>query len=339
MSSESSSRSVAAWVVCLALVTAVSCSKSPTAPTPPEPPPPPVGNPPSLTCGDGISRATVNAAGMTVNFDSPTVSDGQGSVTVSCTPASGDMFPIGTTEVKCTATDTLNRTASCTFNVTISKLAQLSKTRFLAFGDSITAGEVTFPIGGSSISGAGLITKQVVVPSASYPTVLLNTLKGRYPSQASVMEVFNYGFGGEKVVNTRSRYLSALSATKPDVLLLMEGANDIPLGEDGAASSAAQEISVWVAEAKARGIRVFLATPTPGRPGNRQIQPVLLVDYANRMRRIAEQQQVTLVDLYTLMLPDVQRYIGVDGLHPNEAGYARIADLFFQSIQANLEVR
>ena len=39
------------------------------------------------------------------------------------------------------------------------------------------------------------------------------------------------------------------------------------------------------------------------------------------------------------MLPDVFRYIGVDGLHPNEAGYTRIAELFFQAIQANLEVR
>jgi lysophospholipase L1-like esterase len=77
----------------------------------------------------------------------------------------------------------------------------------------------------------------------------------------------------------------------------------------------------------------------PGKPGSKQIQPVLLVDYANRMRRIAEVQGVTLVDLYTLMLPDAQRYIGVDGLHPNEAGYARMADLFFQSIQSVLEVR
>ena len=51
------------------------------------------------------------------------------------------------------------------------------------------------------------------------------------------------------------------------------------------------------------------------------------------MRRIAEVQGVTLVDLYNLMLPDANRYIGVDGLHPNEAGYARMADLFFQAIQ------
>lgn len=273
---------------------------------------------------------------MQVDFENPSTTGGQGSVTVKCTPESGTTFPIGTTEVSCTATDTLNRSASCTFNVNVSKLATLSKTRFLAFGDSITAGEVTAPV---SLSPGGGATKLVVVPSASYPAVLQNTLRGRYASQASTIQVFNYGLGGEKVINARNRYFSALSATLPDALLLMEGANDIPLGEDGAASTAAQEISVWVAEAKARGIRVFLATPTPGKPGSRQIQPILLVDYSNRMRRIAEQQGVTLVDIYNLMLPDVNKYIGIDGLHPNEAGYARIADLFFQAIQTAFEVR
>jgi lysophospholipase L1-like esterase len=317
-----------------AALVGVSCSKAPVAPTPPPPPPPAAA--PSISCGSDLTRSTINAGGAAVNFDTPSAKDGEGAVNVSCTPSSGTTFPIGTTDVGCTATDTLNRTATCYFSVTVLKLPTLSKTRFLAFGDSITAGEVTAPISGF---GAGGNTKLVVVPAASYPSVLLSTLRGRYSAQAGSMEVFNYGFGGEKVVNARNRFFSALSATLPDALLLMEGANDIPLGEDGAASSAAQEISVWVAEAKARGIRVFLATPTPGKPGSRQIQPILLVDYSDRMRRIAAVQGVQLVDIYNLMLPDVNKYIGVDGLHPNEAGYARIADLFFQAIQATFEVR
>jgi lysophospholipase L1-like esterase len=325
--------------VLVSLLIGAACSKAPTAPTPPPPPPPPVANPPSIACVAGIARSTTNAAGMVVNFEAPAITDGQGSVTVACTPESGATFPIGTTTVNCTATDSLNRTGTCSFAVAVTKLATLSKTRFLAFGDSITAGEVTFPIS-SLIGGQGLFTRQVVVASAAYPTVLAKTLQARYPSQEDSIIVANYGVGGEKVVQTRNRYFSALSTVRPDVVLLMEGANDIPLGEDGAASSAAQEISVWVAEAKARGMRVFLATPVPGRPGgNRTIQTVLLVDYANRMRRVAEQQGVTLVDLYSLLLPDVQRYIGVDGLHPNEAGYARIAELFGQEIIRQFEVR
>ena len=58
------------------------------------------------------------------------------------------------------------------------------------------------------------------------------------------------------------------------------------------------------------------------------------LDYANRMRAIASQEGAVLVDFYAAMLPDVFRYIGVDGLHPNEAGYAKMAELFFQAIQA-----
>jgi lysophospholipase L1-like esterase len=57
------------------------------------------------------------------------------------------------------------------------------------------------------------------------------------------------------------------------------------------------------------------------------------------MRVVASRQGAVLVDVYNALLPEVTRYIGVDGLHPNEAGYAKIADVFFQAIQANLEVR
>ena len=118
------------------------------------------------------------------------------------------------------------------------------------------------------------------------------------------------------------------------------GFNDIARGEDGAASSAANEIRIWAAEARNRGMRVFIATPTPGLAGHgRVIDSFLLVDYANRMRDVADTRRHVLVELYNTMLPDAQRYIGVDGLHPNEVGYAKIADLFFQAIQTNLEVR
>jgi lysophospholipase L1-like esterase len=323
-------------LVAMMAILVVSCTKTPTAPEPPPPPPPPpVANPPSLACVEGIARATVSAAGLELHFDSPRITDGQGAVSVSCTPGSGSRFPIGTTSVDCTATDSLNRTATCSFPVTISKLPVLSRTRFLAFGDSITAGEVTIP----GFTGFGTSTKQVIVPGASYPSVLDRTLKGRYPSQAGEIGVANHGVGGEKAIEARNRYFFALNSFQPHAVLLMTGYNDIPLGADGAASSAANELRILAAEARLRGMRVFIATLAPPGNGNKAIPQFLVDDFNGRIRNLTHTEGAVLVDVYAGLLTDVRRYIGVDGLHPTEAGYAKIADLFFQAIQNQFEVR
>ena len=60
-------------------------------------------------------------------FQHPTATRGQAPVTVACSPASGSTFPIGLTTVRCTATDALQRQATCEFNVTVTKLPQLSR--------------------------------------------------------------------------------------------------------------------------------------------------------------------------------------------------------------------
>lgn len=311
---------------------------SPTKPTPPPPPPPPPLASPTLECRPDISRGTVNAAGLDIHFDAPSATNGQPPVLVTCNPGSGTVFPFGTTTVTCTASDSLSRTASCTFGVTISKIPQLTRVRFLAFGDSITEGEVTVPVGRTG--GGAVSSRQVVVPAAAYPTVLARLLQARYTAQADSIAVANFGRGGEKAVNARDRFIAALNAVRPEAVLLMEGYNDIARGEDGAASSAASEIRNMAAEARLRGMRVFIATPVPGRPNaSKTIQDILLLDYANRMRAVAAGEGAVLVDLYSSMQSGVFTYIGVDGLHPTEAGYAKIAQEFFNAIQNTLEIR
>ena len=178
-------------LIAVLAVSSATCS-TPSTPTPPPPPPPPAAAP-TLSCEDGISRATVNANGVAVNYDTPPVTGGEGTVNVTCSPPSGETFPIGMTPVQCTATDSLGRTGTCAFGVTVSKLAQLSKTKYLAFGDSITAGEITFP--GSTALAPGTSGKLITVPSASYPAVLERTLLGRYSTQAQQIRVANYGLG------------------------------------------------------------------------------------------------------------------------------------------------
>ena len=319
---------------CTLLAAAFSSCNKATGPTPQPPPPPPAA--PTLLCEEGINRATINPDGLSISFPTPEARDGQTPVNVNCSPSSGSMFPIGQTTVACTATDALSRQAGCQFSVTVTRAPQLQRVRFLAFGDSVTAGEITFP--GSTAFGP-TSGKQVIVPAAAYPTVLLRLLQSRYSFQADTLVVANHGLGGEKAINARDRYFASMAAVRPDVVLLWHGHNDIPGGLDGAASSAASEMRTMVIDARGRGARVFIATPLPGRPGgNRTISDFFLLDYANRMRDIAAREGAVLVDMYSLLRPDVNRYIGVDGLHPNEAGYTRIAELWFEAIRNALEV-
>ncbi|MEO8680966.1 MAG: GDSL-type esterase/lipase family protein [Vicinamibacterales bacterium] len=336
--SDSSSARRALVTVALFGLWLSGCS-SPAAPTPTPPPPPPVevvADPPTITCPTTVQASTILTSGTAVTFE-PTTEKGKDPVSIQCSPASGTNFPIGDTSVECRVTDALNRSAACSLIVQVKKLPTLSKTRFLAFGDSITAGEVTFPVGSTALGVPSF--KLVQVPSAAYPTVLAKQLQANYKAQEDLITVANYGVGGEKAADARNRFITALSIVRPEAVLILQGANDIPLGEDAAASTAANEVRIMAAEAKGRGMRVFIATLPPARAGgSRAIKQLLLDDYNNRIRDLAFRENAVLVDIYQYLLSNVTLYIGVDGLHPTEAGYAKMAEAFFFAIRQNLEV-
>jgi hypothetical protein len=72
---------------------------------------------PTIVCPPNQS---VTAFGPTpVSYPPPTTSDNCPGTTVVCSPASGSTFPVGTTTVNCTATDTSGNMASCSFTVTV----------------------------------------------------------------------------------------------------------------------------------------------------------------------------------------------------------------------------
>ena len=293
------------------------------------PPPPPVANPPSLTCVEGISRATVNAAGMTRHLR--------------C--AAGDRRPghgqrdvlagIGSRpsrsarrQVTCTATDSLNRTGTCSFHVTVSKLAQLSRTRYLAFGDSITAGEVTFPVGSLADPARPRITKQVVVPSAAYPTVLLRTLQGRYASQASCDRASPITASAARRPSTRATASSAaLNTVRPEVvLLLMHGAQRHSRRRGRRRERRGQRDAHLASRKRACAACACSSRRLPpARPGgNRTIAQFCSTTTTNRMRRARRTAKARCWSTSTpRCCRTCTRYIGVDGLHPNEVGYAQ----------------
>ena len=67
-----------------------------------------------------LAAEAAGPAGATVTYSNPTASDlVDGSVPVSCSPASGSTFPLGTTTVHCAATDAAGNSATAAFLVTV----------------------------------------------------------------------------------------------------------------------------------------------------------------------------------------------------------------------------
>lgn len=320
----------------------LGCSSTPTSPSRPPTVRPPGDERPALsvTCPANQTATALTSSGAPVTFAAAVATGGLAPVQTSCSPGSASIFPIGSTTVRCTATDAVRATSSCTFTVTVAAAApHLSRTKFLAFGDSMTAGEVSQPSGRLSADGTPYF-KLVLVPSAAYPTQLLTQLRARYTAQTLQLQVTNAGASGEWAEDGVKRLPSVLSSVRPEVVLLLEGANDLAaLGQPGV-QRAARAIDTMAREVRNRGARLFIATIPPTRTTGPNAIPVSQIQSLNStIRTTARGENAVLVDLYGALSADTNRYIGSDGLHPTEAGYQKIAETFFAAIRGDLEQR
>ncbi len=303
----------------LLILTAAACS-SPEGPTPP-----PVG--PTITCPADISAVSNDGSSVPVTYTVPTAVGGSTPVNVVCAPPSGSSFQPGSTAVTCTATDASSRTATCGFSVKVSVPARLKLTKFMAFGDSLTEGKQ---------SSVGPLFKLANFPG-SYPDVLYSLLVARYTAQAPTMS--RQGLGGETTSAGVVRLQGLLTTQRPEVLLLMEGANDLSGGDSTMIAPASRNMDQMVVNAKGAGATVFLATLPPQRPGGVRAGGAGLVGtYNSQMKSIAALRAATLVDTNAALSADVASYVGPDGLHLTTAGYQKMADTFLSAIQATLEI-
>src|SRR5689334_20255822 len=142
------------------------------------------------------------------------------------------------------------------------KTPRISRTKFLAFGDSFTAGEVTNPVS----LAPGTIGKLIVVASSSYPTLLQTTLRNTYTAQTSAISVANSGEPSERILDGAQRFPGVFDANRPEVVLLQEGANGLAqVGPDISTGV----MRTMVQKAKNGGARVFVGSMLPqvsGRP-------------------------------------------------------------------------
>ena len=315
--------------------------------------------PPAVACPVApLPVTTTDGQSALVTYESATVTGGTAPVSVTCTPPSGSTFDIGLTAITCTATDAVHRTASCSFTVTVTvPPPQLGIAKILAFGDSITEGEVP-------VLGEFSIRPKLVEPDKSYPADITTLLAQRYTGQgASRVDAFTFIPGGDSndctpdppapttpgivVINagclgaqakdpqTLKRLNDKIRTYQPDVMLLLIGVNDLdPRNPDASISAALQGVQALTASARANRVQVMVGTLLPEIAGGVNGQASsLIVPFNNKLWGVATSAGATVVDLYSVIATDVTDWIAYDGLHPTEAGYQEMARVWFNSIQ------
>ncbi|MGH9372927.1 MAG: SGNH/GDSL hydrolase family protein [Vicinamibacterales bacterium] len=209
---------------------------------------------------------------------------------------------------------------------------KLGVTRILAFGDSMTEGTTSPPATLWQFAlDAGL--------PRSYPFKLQALARARYTEQT--IEVFNAGLAGRRASRDLDRFNSAVSEARPDVVLLLEGANDLnaPLdvneGINDRIKHTVGSLEDMVKSAARRQLPVLLGTLPPQRPGGPKAGGAeFLTRYNDALKEMAAKKGAHIVDVFAQFpLSD----IGQDGLHPTDSGYQRLAEIWLEALKGRYE--
>ncbi len=186
--------------------------------------------------------------------------------------------------------------------------------RYVAWGDSITE---------------GFLDEQDL---GGYPGRLETLLNG----EGRDVVVENWGLGGERTTEALSR-INNVSGSAADTFILMEGTNDC-IGTTLSIETIEQNLEMLLAKARNRGFgHVMLATilPISSKSSNKNAP--------GRARRLSESLRQRGYEL-DLARPDAERgmydlpdlystYYADGKIHPNAAGYEKLAEIFLDYIQ------
>jgi len=165
----------------------------------------------------------------------------------------------------------------------------------LAFGDSLTVG-------------------YGVAQQNSYPSVL---------SELSGRRVINAGVSGEVTAEGLLRLPETLEQTQPDLLILLEGGNDILRNKGQAAAK--KNLASMIEVAQSLGVEVVLiGVPVKS----------LFSDTAPFYRELAEQYQLVFEDELIADLMRNRSYKS-DAIHFNQQGYRLMAESIYELLTDN----
>jgi lysophospholipase L1-like esterase len=186
---------------------------------------------------------------------------------------------------------------------------------YLAFGDSIT-------------EGTGSDRRQ------GFATPLEQRLRAHW----GAAEVIVDGVRGSRSVDGLQRLPASLARSKPAFILVLYGTNDW----NGRCQTVAPDVCFTVAAlrdiiraARAAGTLPVVGTIIPADPDVSVAERNRWIQLENDLvRPMVQQEGAVLADTWAAFGTDASQWppLFFDLLHPNDAGYARISDAFFQAI-------
>jgi lysophospholipase L1-like esterase len=175
----------------------------------------------------------------------------------------------------------------------------------------------------------------------SYPR-RLNAMLDAY-NRPAPFSVVNRGVPGESAHQGSGRLPGVLASDRPQVLLLLEGINDMSGGVSP--TRTASSVNYMVDVARLYNVTVLVATmpqtyPSVDPQGRaRDNAASSIVPFNNEIRHlVGGRQNVYIVDLYAAFGSD-RSLMGGDGLHPSPTGYERMAQAFHAAISTIFPVR
>jgi hypothetical protein len=172
---------------------------------------------------------------------------------------------------------------------------------------------------------AGYFKTPVVNTLASYPYIVLEQIKSKYPF--TVLNIINTSIGGENSESGEKRFESQVLNHTPDVLFIDYALNDRGIGLVRAKIAWEKMIRA----ALDKNIKVILLTPSPDQNVDIKNDQTILDQHTLQIIQLSKYFNVGLIDTYAIFKNKTKQGVALVDLmsqvnHPNANGHHLIAD-------------